>query len=125
MLAEPDDRIVLGPSIDGGYYLIGMNRLHAGLFEDITWSTDQVYAQTVARARALGLSVLELPSWYDVDDAQALQMLIHEVLDGRPFRTAGTTPAPAAWTRRHLLALVQKFELLERMRGARSAGKSV
>jgi hypothetical protein len=123
MLSEPDDRIVLGRSVDGGYYLIGMNRLHPGLFEDIAWSTDQVYSQTVARARALGLSVLELPSWYDVDDAQALQMLIHEVLDGRPFRATGTTPAPAVWTRRHLSALVQKFELLERLRDGHSAGK--
>ena len=52
-LAAPGDRIVLGPSTDGGYYLIGMKRPHPGLFEDIAWSTDQVLSQTLARAAAL------------------------------------------------------------------------
>ena len=78
-LAAPGDRVVLGPSTDGGYYLIGMKHPHPGLFEDIAWSTDQVFAQTLARAEALGLTVFELPTWYDVDDAQTLHLLETEL----------------------------------------------
>ena len=69
-LAAPGDRIVLGPSTDGGYYLIGLKRPHRRLFEDIDWSTERVVAQTLARARELDLPVHHLPSWYDVDDAR-------------------------------------------------------
>jgi len=120
-LAAPGDRIVLGPSTDGGYYLIGMKRPHPGLFEDIAWSTDQVLSQTLARAQALGLSVIQLPTWYDVDNAETLQLLVHEVLDGEPFRAVGT-PTPATWTRGHLSTLIEDFGLRERVSGIRAAG---
>lgn len=120
-LAAPGDRIVLGPSTDGGYYLIGMKRPHPGLFEDITWSTDQVLSQTLARAQALGLSVIQLPTWYDVDNAETLQLLVHEVLDGEPFRTVGA-PTPATWTRGHLSTLIEDFGLRGRVFGIRAAG---
>jgi hypothetical protein len=120
-LAAPGDRVVLGPSTDGGYYLIGMKRPHPGFFEDIAWSTDQVFAQTLARASALGLSVVQLPTWYDVDNAETLQLLVREILDGEPFRVVGA-PTPATWTRRHLSTLVEEFGLQERIRGTRAAG---
>src|SRR5262245_61403837 len=81
-LAAAGDRIVLGPATDGGYYLIGMKRPHPGLFEGIAWSTDRVFAQTLKRAEALGLSVIELPTWYDVDSTATLRTLIDEVLHG-------------------------------------------
>jgi rSAM/selenodomain-associated transferase 1 len=116
-LAAPGDRVVLGPSTDGGYYLIGMKRLHAGLFRDIAWSTDRVYGQTLARASALGLAVVELPTWYDVDDAETLQGLLDEVLDGKPFRKVGNA-ARATWTRRHLARLVELGRLPARIGGA-------
>jgi len=69
------DRIVLGPAEDGGYYLIGLKRAHQRLFEDIAWSTPQVFGQTEERACELGLSVTRLPLWYDVDDSAMLQRL--------------------------------------------------
>jgi len=119
-LAVPGDRIVLGPSTDGGYYLIGMKRPHPGLFEGIAWSTDQVFAQTLARAGALDLPVFELPSWYDVDNTQALRVLVHEVIDGKPFRDAGTS-TPATWTRRHVAALIEESALRERIDAAHNA----
>ena len=50
-LAVPGDRMVLGPSTDGGYYLIGLKRPHRRLFEDVDWSTERVAAQTLARAQ--------------------------------------------------------------------------
>jgi hypothetical protein len=122
-LAAPGDRIVLGPSTDGGYYLIGMKRPHPGLFEDIRWSTDQVLSQTLARAADLGLPVVSLPAWYDVDDAETLQTLIGEVLDGQPFRGPALS-APANWTRGHLTLLIENLGLRERLRNRRAASGS-
>jgi len=121
-LAAQDNRIVLGPSTDGGYYLIGMTRPHPGLFEDIAWSTEQVLSQTLTRAEALGLPVLKLPTWYDVDDAQALGRLVREVVDGEPFRETGPAPAPATWTRRHVLAMLEKHDLRTRLDGMDALG---
>lgn len=60
--------LVLGPTEDGGYALIGMRSPHATLFTDIDWSTDRVHAQTVEQARRLGLTVAQLESTWDVDD---------------------------------------------------------
>jgi uncharacterized protein len=81
-LAEPGDRVVLGPAEDGGYYIIGMKAAHAGLFADIAWSTGAVAAQTRERAAALGLPLVELDMWYDVDDSPALQRLLADVSAG-------------------------------------------
>lgn len=74
-----DHDLVIGPCSDGGYYLLGMTRLHPGLFQGISWSTDVVYAQTLERARDLGLSLLALPEWYDVDTAHELRRLQGEL----------------------------------------------
>jgi uncharacterized protein len=120
-LAAAGDRIVLGPATDGGYYLVGMKRPHPGLFEDIAWSTDRVFSQTLERAATLGLSVFELPSWYDVDSATTLQTLIDEVLGGKPFRSVGT-PTPATWTRNYLAHLVEDLGLRERIGDGRAIG---
>jgi hypothetical protein len=78
-LAEAGDRVVLGPADDGGYYIIGMKAPHAGLFADIAWSTEHVAEQTRERARSLGLELVELATWYDVDDAAALARLMRDV----------------------------------------------
>lgn len=59
--------ITLGPGHDGGYYLIGMKRLHPALFRGIAWSTDRVIPQTLELCQELGLAVHQLPEWYDVD----------------------------------------------------------
>jgi rSAM/selenodomain-associated transferase 1 len=67
--------LAIGPSADGGYYLIGMSRPHLGVFERITWSTSVVLGETLERARELGLSVEVLPEWYDVDTADDLAHL--------------------------------------------------
>jgi rSAM/selenodomain-associated transferase 1 len=85
VLAAPGDRIVLGPSTDGGYYILGCKRIHARLFEGIAWSTESVARQTLDRAAELGLAVHMLPVWYDVDDASSLRLAAREVLGGVPF----------------------------------------
>lgn len=81
-LQRPGDRIVLGPSADGGYYLIGMKQSHTAPFENITWSTGSVFRETVQQVHGAGIEWIELPLWYDVDDAATLRVLEAELLDG-------------------------------------------
>jgi hypothetical protein len=80
-LARPGDRAVLGPSSDGGYYLLGLKAAHRHMFEDIAWSTEKVAKQTLERAREIGLDVHRLPVWYDVDDVDGLRRLRAELSD--------------------------------------------
>jgi uncharacterized protein len=114
-LAAPGDRIVLGPSSDGGYYLLGLKRPHRRLFEDVDWSTERVSAQTLARAEELGLAVHQLPSWYDVDDLHALRLLVGELFEDRRFRAWGSRPTPATWTRRELEKLLGSTDLAAKL----------
>ena len=107
-LAEPGDRIVLGPSNDGGYYLLGMKAMHDYLFEDIAWSTERVTQQTLQRAAHLGLDVHLLPQWYDVDDALSFEILHAELTGERSFGPPGLTPAAASNTR----ALLENLEVV-------------
>ena len=78
-LAVPGDRVVLGPADDGGYYLIGLQQPHRRLFEDIAWSTEHVFRQTLDRANELALDIVTLPRWYDVDDLDSLRHLQTEI----------------------------------------------
>jgi len=94
-LAAPGDRIVLGPAEDGGYYLLAAKAPHPHLFEDIAWSTAIVAAQTRARARLLGVEVVELPSWYDVDDHASLRWLVAELAGRRNDGALAPYAAPA------------------------------
>jgi rSAM/selenodomain-associated transferase 1 len=114
-LTVPGDRIVLGPSTDGGYYLLGLKRPHRRLFEDIDWSTERVAEQTLARAREISVAVHQLPSWYDVDDFTALRQLVSELFERRPFRICGSMPTPALSTRRELARLLASTDLASRL----------
>jgi rSAM/selenodomain-associated transferase 1 len=71
--------IVLGPTSDGGYYLIGLRQLHRQLFERIPWSTNRALAATQDRARGAGLEIVLLPAWYDVDTPEELARLSNEL----------------------------------------------
>ena len=62
--------VVIGPSHDGGYYLLGLNDYHSELFEDITWSTDQVFDQTLQIAKQKNLQVGRLEMLTDIDYAE-------------------------------------------------------
>jgi rSAM/selenodomain-associated transferase 1 len=61
--------VVFGPALDGGYYLIGMRRLHDILFRGIPWSSDQTLAVSLERAAAAGLRAALLPLMRDIDTA--------------------------------------------------------
>lgn len=67
-------RVVLGPSDDGGYYLLGTNELRPALFEGMRFSHGAVFEETLARAHAEA-AVTVLPPWYDVDTPEALRRL--------------------------------------------------
>lgn len=102
-LARPGDRMVLGPSDDGGYYLIGLKRAHRRLFEEITWSMTSVATETLARAAEIGLAVELLPVWYDVDDRATLSRLCDELF-GTPGQPLGYA---ASHTHRYLRQLIE------------------
>jgi hypothetical protein len=77
-LDKPAVDVVLGPTDDGGYYLIGLKRPCPRLF-DVTMSTPTVLQETLALARAQGLRTECLPTWYDVDTVQDLRRLVAEL----------------------------------------------
>ena len=74
-IAMPDVDLVVGPSEDGGYYLIGLKKAERALFTEIEWSTPVVSPETLRRAEAMGLRVLSLPSWFDIDTPRDLERL--------------------------------------------------
>ena len=75
LLSRPGPDVVLGPTEDGGYYLIGVRAAHRELFEDVPWSTSDVLDVTLRRASRAGLETARLPSWFDVDTAEDLERL--------------------------------------------------
>jgi rSAM/selenodomain-associated transferase 1 len=77
--------VVLGPSDDGGYYLVGLAGRVPPIFEGIPWSSAEVWSVTVARLAAAGIDFAVLPPWYDLDELPDLQRLAAE-LDRTPER---------------------------------------
>jgi rSAM/selenodomain-associated transferase 1 len=71
--------VAIGPTRDGGYYLIGMRQPWPRLFSDIEWSTPRVYAQTLRRASELNLRVRPVHEWFDVDEPADLDYLVGEL----------------------------------------------
>jgi rSAM/selenodomain-associated transferase 1 len=66
-LEGSDNRVVLGPSRDGGYYFVGANYRIAEIFQGMTWSHSEVLAQTLERLAARKMAYHLLPSWFDID----------------------------------------------------------
>lgn len=91
--------VVLGPTADGGYYLIALagRALRSELFEGIAWSTDKVLEQTVERCAARGLRVSLLPPGHDIDVADDLEALINRL--GRAPGCDRTRALLTAWGR--------------------------
>jgi rSAM/selenodomain-associated transferase 1 len=75
LVTRSDIDLVLGPTQDGGYYLIGLRAMHRELFEAMAWSTSTVLSETIRRADAKGLRVACLPPWYDIDTPEDLGRL--------------------------------------------------
>jgi uncharacterized protein len=85
--------LVLGPALDGGYYLIGLRRAIPALFENIAWSTDQVLSQTLAIANRLNLSIHLLPELPDIDRPEDLQYLPLHLQINHSYSDLALTPA--------------------------------
>jgi uncharacterized protein len=74
-LESSEQRVVLGPSRDGGYYLVGCNQPTPELFREMIWSHSTVLAQTLAKLAQLKIAHRLLPTWFDVDTAEDLRVL--------------------------------------------------
>lgn len=72
LLTEVD--IVLGPTVDGGYYLIGLNQIVPSIFDGITWSTGAVLEQTIQIARTRELSIGTVATLRDIDTEADYQL---------------------------------------------------
>jgi uncharacterized protein len=119
MLARPGDHAVLGPSSDGGYYLLGLKVAHRRMFQDIAWSTERVAEQTLERAREINLEVHRLPVWYDVDDAECLCRLRDELRGSDASRGRGDLRQPhhAPRTAELLKELWRQADFVRRVEG--------
>jgi rSAM/selenodomain-associated transferase 1 len=84
MLRQHD--CVIGPTLDGGYYLIGLSRACYAIFRGIEWTGATVYRDTVEIIQRESLSYRELPVWYDVDTAEDLEFLVRDI---NQFRLTG------------------------------------
>ena len=85
--------VVLGPTEDGGYYLIGMKKPHPRLLREVQMSTPNVLRDTLELAKTTGTSVSLLPVWYDVDTAGELERLRFELTQSHN----GTGKHSRAW----------------------------
>jgi rSAM/selenodomain-associated transferase 1 len=105
LLREPKDRVIIGPSLDGGYYALGLRRAHPRIFQDVTWSTNLVYSETIQRAKEINLPAITLPAWYDVDDDFSLSRLLSELF---PERAVEAVPqgSPAPYTQEFLYQIL-------------------
>jgi rSAM/selenodomain-associated transferase 1 len=95
MLKRARADVVLGPTEDGGYYAVGMREPAAGLFDAVEWSTPRAFEQTALNAERLGLRVLELPPWYDVDTPADLARLRAELATDEGARRRA--PSTSEW----------------------------
>jgi hypothetical protein len=99
--------VVLGPTEDGGYYLVGLRDARREIFRDIPWSTDAVLAATLDRARKARLTVRLLAAWYDVDGPEDLGRLREELSERGREERGGSGAAPAAAAAKTLLGLLE------------------
>ena len=98
-LADGGADAALGPTEDGGYYAVGVREPAPGLFDSVEWSTPRAYAQTAHNAARLGMRLLELPRWYDVDTPADLARLRAELSTDEAARRRA--PSTCEWLRAH------------------------
>ncbi|MFK7848993.1 MAG: TIGR04282 family arsenosugar biosynthesis glycosyltransferase [Rhodothermales bacterium] len=94
----------IGPSEDGGYYLLGMNTFYPQLFHDMSYSHEKVFEQTLDRADETQAAIHILPVWYDVDDPDTLRRLFGDVK---------ISDLPLLRTREVLAGLEQSYPALQ------------
>lgn len=98
-LARDEADVALGPTEDGGYYLVGLRKPFGTLFRNVAWSTAETFKQTLANAARLRLSMRELPRWYDVDEFSDLLRLREELNASEEARSLA--PSTHRWILTH------------------------
>ena len=88
--------VVLGPADDGGYYLIGMTKVHGGLFERIEWGTGSVLTDTLRAAERLGIEARLIGSTYDIDTIEDLRRLERDLASAASGGRAARAPLVSA-----------------------------
>ncbi len=83
--------VVIGPTFDGGYYLIGLSKQNDDIFDGVEWGTSRVFGQTLTRIKSLDTQVYILPPWYDVDTSEDLEFLRSHLL---AMRMSGVEEVP-------------------------------
>jgi glycosyltransferase A (GT-A) superfamily protein (DUF2064 family) len=90
------NRVVIAPSLDGGYYAVGVRGTMPPIFTSIRWGSRNVFASTIARLERAGLPYALGPAWYDVDRWPDVMLLAaHLRLMARSRRPKGSSPCPA------------------------------
>jgi rSAM/selenodomain-associated transferase 1 len=92
-LLEASGGVVLGPADDGGYFLVGMQKVHAELFDGVEWGTASVLADTVRVADRIGIETRLIGGCYDVDTVEDLRRLEHDLASA----AADVAPHMRAW----------------------------
>jgi len=91
---------VLGPSEDGGFYLLGLSRVPEGILTDLPWSSPDTMAQTERRLAGAGLTTARAPRWFDVDvpaDLLRLRRLLADDPRAAPRTRAVLTSMAPGW----------------------------
>jgi hypothetical protein len=99
---DAPDALCIGPSEDGGFYLLGMTAAYPQLFEGMTYSHGEVFTDTLARVRTTDAQCTVLPRWYDVDMPAALRRLLDDLEET-------DVPAPRTRSTVEQLALYDRF----------------
>jgi rSAM/selenodomain-associated transferase 1 len=90
------NRVVIAPSLDGGYYAIGVRGAMPPIFTGIRWSTRNVFESTIKRLERAGLRYALGPAWYDIDRwADVMLLAAHLRMLARARPRAGSSPCPA------------------------------
>ena len=92
-------RVLIAPSLDGGYYALGVRGAMPPIFTAIRWDSGGVFDSTVKRLKRAGIRYALGPAWYDVDRwADVMLLAAHLRLWARARRRAGASPCPATET---------------------------
>ena len=88
---EEHESVCVGPTEDGGFYVLGMSAFYPELFDDMNYSHSEVFSDTMVRVEETSARVTVLPQWYDVDTPKDLKRMLSDLEEG---------PADAPNTRR-------------------------
>ncbi len=114
---EKNAETVLGTTDDGGFYLLGLRENHSPIFEDVEWSSPQVFTQTTRNIERLKLTLQLVPAWYDVDAPEDLRRLRDEFSQSE--RARKIAPQTFHW----LLERSAEFDLNSNFRVSDSENK--